>query len=619
MALHDAQQDVVARHVEALAELLLGKQRHRGAGAFEVIGIDDEVGGAAADIDAGDAERAVGRPAARLGGDLEEAARVAAEIARDLGVEIDELGAARLVPVGQHARRRRRRIVELPAHHHPHEVARRLGALAEDQALGQRHAGRQGEHDAAQPARRLGMRPPAALLRRIHQGERLQQHLGQHEGHDRGARVERLEHRQVVGRIGVGIDQVQRLALLVDELRHRSGGGRHRRLVLGIGDVETPFAGLRFLVPQIALGARHAGVALGAAPARGEPRRFRPDPRHGRPHEGIGAAAQPRQMVLAEPGLGELDPRFERLGVHALGMREIAQGKLVGVVQVDAQFARRLDQEAAGARVADIEHQVDLDGAAARPLGVADQLDRREVHGIGQQAEEGEIARDRLLRLLLDVAFDLLERGARMELAEQLLEPLGHPVLAQQPVIGALLRGEHEERARRHVLGRGREIGAALGLGDQAGVEGQHGAVAVALLVAIARAVARLEIDHAHARPVGRAFAELVVGPHLQERHRHPFVEKGRQRVLGGDHEVGIGGAAAAALDHLVLAAHLVEIELHQVIDRLVAGGVVEAPFARLQAHGIEAEIEELDAGAGNQRRRAGVARQAGKIAHVTM
>ena len=300
-------------------------------------------------------------------------------------------------------------------------------------------------------------------------------------------------------------------------------------------------------------------------------------------------------------------------------MREIAQGELVGIVQVDAQLARRLDQQAAGARVADIEHQVDLDGAAARPLGVAHQLDRREVHGIGQQAQEGEIARDRLLRLLLDVAFDLLERGARMELAEQLLEPLAHPALAQQPVIGALLRGEREQRARRHVLGRRREIGAALGFGDQAGVEGQHGAVAVALLVAIARAVARLEIDHAHPRPVGRAFAELVVRPHLQERHRHPLVEKGRQRVLGGDHEVGLGGAAAAAFDHLVLAAHLVEVELHQVVDRLAAGGVMEAPFAHLEAHGIEAEIEELDAGAGNQRRRAGVARQAGKIAHVTM
>ena len=64
MALHDAQQDVVARDVEALAELLLGEQRHRRAGALEAVVVDDQVGGAAADIDAGD-RRACRRPACR--------------------------------------------------------------------------------------------------------------------------------------------------------------------------------------------------------------------------------------------------------------------------------------------------------------------------------------------------------------------------------------------------------------------------------------------------------------------------------------------------------------------------------------------------------------------------
>src|SRR3981189_113627 len=52
-----------------------------------------------------------------------------------------------------------------------------------------------------------------------------------------------------------------------------------------------------------------------------------------------------------------------------------------------------------------------------------------------------------LPRLLLDVGVDLPARGARIELAEQLLQPLGHPALAQQPVIGALLRCEHEQGA----------------------------------------------------------------------------------------------------------------------------------------------------------------------------
>jgi hypothetical protein len=206
-----------------------------------------------------------------------------------------------------------------------------------------------------------------------------------------------------------------------------------------------------------------------------------------------------------------------------------------------------------------------------------------------------------------------------MQFAEQLLEPLADPALAQQPVVGALLRRERKQGAGGHVFGRRRQIGAALGLGDQAGVEGQHAAIAVALLVAEAFAIARLEVDDADARPVGRAFAELVVGPHLQERHRHPFVDEGRERILGSDDEIGLGGAAAAVLDDLVLAAHLVEIELHQVVDRSGRGGVVEAPFARPQARGVEAEIEELNARAGDQCRRAGIARETGEFAHVTL
>src|SRR6185295_12384039 len=75
-------------------------------------------------------------------------------------------------------------------------------------------------------------------------------------------------------------------------------------------------------------------------------------------------------------------------------------------------------------------------------------------------------------------------------------------------------------------------------------------------------------------------------------------------------------GAAAAVLDHLVLAAALVEVELHEIVDGVGRRGVVEAPFADTQLGRIEAEVEELDAGTRDQRRRAGIARQAGKIGH---
>ena len=423
----------------------------------------------------------------------------------------------------------------------------------------------------------------------------------------------------MIGGIGIGIDQVQRFALLVDELRHGAGGGGHRGLVLGVGDIEAPFAGLRLLVPQIALRARHAGIALGAAPAGSEPGRLGAHSRHRRPDESIGAAAEARQVVLAEPGLGEFDARFERLGVHGFRMREIAQGEFVGIVEVDAEVSRGLDQQAAGPRISDVENEIDFDRAAAGPFRVAHQLDGGEVRRGGQQSEEGEVARGGFLRLLLDVGFDLLDGRPWMQLAEQFLEPLIHPALAQQPVVGPLLRRQREQRPRGHVLGRRGKIGASFGLGDQAGIEGEHGAIAIALFVAVARAVAALQVDHAHARPIGRTFAELAVRAHLQEGDGNPLVKKRCQGILGGNHEVGLGGTTPTRFDHFVLAAAFVELELYQVVHGGAGRGIMEAPFAHLEARGIESEVEELNARAGDQGRRAGIARQAGEVAHVML
>src|ERR1700716_2374433 len=51
----------------------------------------------------------------------------------------------------------------------------------------------------------------------------------------------------------------------------------------------------------------------------------------------------------------------------------------------------------------------------------------KEGRARGQQGEKGEMAGGGLLRLLLDVSLDLLERGARLFLADRLLEPLAHP------------------------------------------------------------------------------------------------------------------------------------------------------------------------------------------------
>ncbi len=97
VALDQSAQHVVAGDVEALAKLLGGFDRRA---AFQLIGGDDEVGGAAADVDAGQPQ--AGRLAVAFPYSpehLEEQRGVALEVVLDLVVEEHDLGAGRLVPL----------------------------------------------------------------------------------------------------------------------------------------------------------------------------------------------------------------------------------------------------------------------------------------------------------------------------------------------------------------------------------------------------------------------------------------------------------------------------------------------------------------------------------------
>ena len=155
-------------------------------GAFDAVGGDDQIGGAAADVDAGDPQSsAVGTPCrAASAVTWKKRARVAAEIARHLGVEIDELGAGGLVPVGQHARRGRGgdRRASSPASSTRGRARasarlRKIRRSASGMPVGKVSTMRRRRRGTSAWARR------AALLRRVDQGERLQKDLGQHEGH----------------------------------------------------------------------------------------------------------------------------------------------------------------------------------------------------------------------------------------------------------------------------------------------------------------------------------------------------------------------------------------------------------------------------------------------------
>ncbi len=167
---------IVAGEIKALAELLLRKQRDVGALALDPERADDEIGGAAADIERRQPERlrcGAVHPVAGVPHDVEEGARVTRIVQRDLAVEVDRLRGARLVPLQDHRRQRRirvrlehrgrlsvrRRLGLGGAGAEIHEIARRLRLPLHDLPFGQRHRRRHGHDDppaAGAAGRRCG-------------------------------------------------------------------------------------------------------------------------------------------------------------------------------------------------------------------------------------------------------------------------------------------------------------------------------------------------------------------------------------------------------------------------------------------------------------------------------
>ena len=145
--LYDVLQHLVAGDPETLAEILVGRDF---LALFGDEGADHQVRRAAADVDAGHAQRglrAILRP--RLAGQGEEGRRVAAQALRDLGIEEGDLGRRRLVHIGDDARLRRRLARgAAPAQQVPGQPRRGFRAVAEDTLFGQRHRRRHGQDDA---------------------------------------------------------------------------------------------------------------------------------------------------------------------------------------------------------------------------------------------------------------------------------------------------------------------------------------------------------------------------------------------------------------------------------------------------------------------------------------
>jgi len=230
------------------------------------------------------------------------------------------------------------------------------------------------------------MDPLVAVGRRIGLDEGVQHHLGDEKTHQRAAREQRGHRRRLAGRQLLAV-----LAQVADE-----GTRGHRAAVaaetVGTG-IEAPGMMPGIGVPQIAFGAGKPGVAFRTVTEIGQGLGFVADPGGGRPKKGAGAAAAAGEFFIAEAAARELDPAGKRFVVDLFRPRQIAQGQPVAVVHVHRIVAAGFHQDAAGARITDIQYQIDADrlvepgGRAAVDEGEAQP---RRLHLPLQQGQHGQ-------------------------------------------------------------------------------------------------------------------------------------------------------------------------------------------------------------------------------------
>ena len=466
-----------------------------------------------------------------------------------------------------------------------------MHALGEQLALLLGHGGGDGQDEGAQVARQVGIGHPQALGRAVDLAQGLGQDLGQHEHHHGAAGIVRHEDRHPLG-LGQGVEGG---AELVDQVAEGGSGGERLDLAADIGAVEAPAGIEAVLVPQIALGAGDAGGPLGAAPAAGHPRRLGPDPGDGRPQEGPGAPALVRPVLLAEGRLGEFDPALEGLAVDVLRLRQVAQLQFVAAAEPVALLGVLFDQDAAGPRVAHVQHHVDRHRPADVAAGVAQQFDLGDDGRLPDQCQQVEIVC--MVGQPGTLGLHLLRRQAQAgtgPLAEDLLDPTRDPGQFRVPadLVGAV--GEGIGHTGVDVRLGGGQVAQLGRLDEDGGVDGQGQTVGVEA----GRRLRGGECQQPRPRPGLGTGGEAPRGVDPQQGDGQPDpVEQGRG-LVHRHAQLGLDGHPRAIRPEVLAAALVID----QPGERLVALLDHELPRQGLAQGQPQAEVQELHTTPGDER-----------------
>lgn len=240
---------------------------------FAPVGGDHQVGGAAADVDAGQPQAGGRGCSARLKppGSLQaqKGIYIAFEFLCDLRIEIDKLRTAGLVPFDHQFGFLRNGCGRcFGAKHRPDQMQRALGPAADDGLLLHRRGRGQGQDDAVKPARQFRLRPFGARAGVVHLHQCVADHLGQHEPKQRRpgkARPDRAVFRCLArcaqALANLVFDPRDHIARLV-QLAHRRADG-FGQVVGVIVPVKAPVLLAHLVVPDIPLGRGQARCRLG--------------------------------------------------------------------------------------------------------------------------------------------------------------------------------------------------------------------------------------------------------------------------------------------------------------------------------------------------------------------
>ncbi len=156
-------------------------------------------------------------------------------------------------------------------------------------------------------------------------------------------------------------------------------------------------------------------------------------------------------------------------------LAQVAQFKQVAVVEVGNALGQGFHQDARGARIADIQHQIHIHrGVAVRIDDLSRQIVERKAHHVKPCEVGGQMLQHVGVAIIPSAAPTVLRLLPRVIEAT---EPFIHPGRVEKPRIVTHKVGQHKVPVGRHILRRKRMILLALsGTVFHIGVKHEHNA-----------------------------------------------------------------------------------------------------------------------------------------------